>query len=130
MSIDSCSWEQEWIQKMELTRILNERAIISADDIRINKPENLHGFQIIEKQTDNAILHIAYIDYRCIDSENVNQSLTNLLAFREELEKGERLYNLYIFFNDWEQERKVFDFLLNEGSNARIEELLTISIVL
>lgn len=38
---------------------------------------------------------------------------------REELEKGDKIYELYVFFDDWEQERESLRTFLKESENAK-----------
>lgn len=113
--------------KNELRSILIDNEIITIEDLKAEKFKSLFRFYSIEKQTDSSIITILIADYRninIVDRNEIKLLKKNLLELRNEIEKGEKIYELYVFFNDWEQERESLRIFLKESDNAKERKIV------
>ena len=113
--------------KNELKSILIDNEIITIEDLKAEKFKSLFRFYSIEKQTDSSIITILIADYRninIVDRNEIKLLKKNLLELRNEIEKGEKIYELYVFFNDWEQERESLRIFLKESDNAKERKIV------
>ncbi|NBA55455.1 hypothetical protein [Enterococcus hirae] len=113
--------------RAELIDILMDKKVITNEDLEAVKFQDFHGFKSLEKQTDNSIINILAADYNSFEEESgesIERKINELSSLRSELEKGEKIYLIYIFFKNWEDERHTLRVLLEQAKNAKERKVI------
>lgn len=106
----------------DLLDVLCNRNIISLEDIDRNAINFLYGFSTLEVQTNSDILTILFANYQTLmdssEEEKVGRK-KNIVKLRDELIESDNVFNLYFFFDDWNQQRRVLHSLESVARNAK-----------
>lgn len=106
----------------DLLDVLCNRNIISLEDIDRNAINSLYGFSTLEVQTNSDIVTILFANYQTLMDSSEEEKVErkkNIVRLRDELIKSDNVFNLYFFFDDWNQQRCVLHSLESVARNAK-----------